>query len=1158
VEDSNEHLSVDELIAILEGKIPLGLEGPAAEHTRTCPLCGRALAVAQEKLNRLRRLSEWVPAPPGEQCLSASQIAELATGMGPEKDAAIWLAHAATCDSCGTRLREAVKDFDVELTPGDETLIASLPSSQPEWKRGMAQQLIRKASSPKPPRRKWLVAGIAASLLAALLGWRYWSAHRPEAIGDLLAEAYSGSRELEYRLPDRGYANLTRRRGTGNSPVERHTALLKAETWIAEGFPAHSEDSRWLHVKGIAELLEWSPDAAVADLSTARALSPNDPSLLTDLAIAYAMRAETAQHPVDYATALDLLGKALQLDASHLRARFNLALIQERLFNYQDAIEQWQAYLRLDVGSPWANEARRRLNDLLEKVKRRDAMWKQIQSGQQAFLEAVSGPSVRALDVYLERWAVEWLAGSNSAMDSRGAADLAGRLRDRNRDEWLSDALRQRPAGDPSYGELLTVIDANISGEAEPALPLAEALTHKLERSGAHAAAMRARFEHVYALHRAVRAEQCRDGAATLLRMLEGRPYPWLRVQTRLEWAICNAMLGKPGEAITAYREAESEAGRFGLDGIGLRARGLRIGTQTNAGDPWIVWTDGLALAEQYWQAGYSPIRLHQISFNFSRSCEQLDLRQAAYAFAKTGVRAVAATPNRLLEAMGRSALAGLALRAGMPDESVAESGRAQDLFRALPPSESVRRHIEDATLDAAEAEVMAGNAAIGLSRIATLNPAGAARLTFLIDLRKHQVAGLAQLRLTNLQEADRELAEARSYLRRRLQSLQSERERFVALNDAAPVYRGIAQLLISKGRPIEALQSVLDLRGAGSRVRVEPDGTAPWMDASERWLVYVTLPGGFGVWRIDKAGTEFRRLSTAPAQARESAARLLALAAQPTTEIGRVRAQARDLYQMLCGVFGDVADSHDSLMIVPDDELAGVPFGLLCGGDGRFLWERLAITIARRVTADLPRQVSISSHSRALVVSVPVVNPRSGQRLPPLPEAERDADAIAARFADHARLSGAAVTEAAIRAEARRSQLFHFSGHGFSNGGNGGLLTSADSGQPLSSSAIASMDWSQCEVVVLAACLTAAGEQQLFANPHSLARAFALGGARSIIASLWNVDSAATSTLLDTLYDALVQGTPAAAALRSAAVRLKSDSRFAHPYYWGAFQIYQ
>ena len=917
-------------------------------------------------------LSEGIPAPAGEQCLSASQIGELATGIVADADAATWLAHAANCDYCGNRLREAAEDFDVELTPGDETLIASLPSSQPEWKRGMAGQLVRRAASPRPPRRQWLVAGLAASLVAGVLGWLYWSARRPEAIGDLLAEAYSGSRELEFRLPDRGYANLTRRRGAGNSPVERHTSLLKAETRIAEGFPGHSEDSRWLHVKGIAELLEWSPDAAVADLSTARALSPNDPSLLTDLAVAYAMRAETAQHPVDYATALDLLGKALQLDAGHRRARFNLALLQERLFNYQDAIEQWQTYLRLDSGSPWANEARQHLNDLFEKVKRRDAMWKQVQSGQEAFLAAAKEPSVRALDVYLERWAVEWLANSNSPTASRGAAGLAGQLRDRNRDEWMADALRQRPVGDPSYRELLTVIDANISGEAEPALRLAEALTHKLERSGAPAAAMRARFEQVYALHRAVRADQCRDGAATLLRMLEGRPYPWLRVQARLEWAICNAMLGKPGDSITAYREAESEAGRFGLDGIGLRARGLRIGTQTNAGDPWIVWTDGLALVEQYWQAGYSPIRLHQISFNFSRSCEQLDLRQAAYTFAKTGVRAVADTPNRLLEAMGRSALAGLALRAGMPGESVAESGRAQGLFRALPPSESVRRHIEDATLDAAEAEVMAGNAANGLSRIATLTPAGAAPLTFLIDLRKHQVAGLAQLRLTNLLEADRELAEARNYLRRRLQSLQSERERFVALSEAAPVYRGIAQLLISKGRPIEALQSVLDLRGAGSRARIEPDGTAPWLDVSERWLVYVTLPGGFGVWRIDRAGTEFRRLFTQQARAQESAGRLLALAAQPTTEISRVRAAARDLYEMLCGVFGDVADSRDSLTIVPDDELGGVPFGLLCGGDGRFLGERLAITIARRVAADRPRQASISSHSRALVVSVP------------------------------------------------------------------------------------------------------------------------------------------------------------------------------------------
>ena len=145
-----------------------------------------------------------------------------------------------------------------------------------------------------------------------------------------------------------------------------------------------------------------------------------------------------------------------------------------------------------------------------------------------------------------------------------------------------------------------------------------------------------------------------------------------------------------------------------------------------------------------------------------------------------------------------------------------------------------------------------------------------------------------------------------------------------------------------------------------------------------------------------------------------------------------------------------------------------------------------------------------------------------------------------------------------AIQAEASRAEVFHFTGHGYSNAGNGGLLLAKEGEAALTSSNIAGMNWSRCHLVALSGCLTGTGEFQGAVNPQSLVRAFLLGGAQSVIASSWSVDSAATHQLFENFYRILLTGTPAHLALQQASRQLQDDPRFASPYYWAAFQIYR
>ena len=55
------------------------------------------------------------------------------------------------------------------------------------------------------------------------------------------------------------------------------------------------------------------------------------------------------------------LRQAVRLDPNHPDARYNLALVCEKLSAFDEAREHWQAYLQLDPGSPWSDYARQRL-----------------------------------------------------------------------------------------------------------------------------------------------------------------------------------------------------------------------------------------------------------------------------------------------------------------------------------------------------------------------------------------------------------------------------------------------------------------------------------------------------------------------------------------------------------------------------------------------------------------------------------------------------------------------------------------------------------------------------------------------------------------------------------------------------------------------------
>jgi CHAT domain-containing protein len=91
--------------------------------------------------------------------------------------------------------------------------------------------------------------------------------------------------------------------------------------------------------------------------------------------------------------------------------------------------------------------------------------------------------------------------------------------------------------------------------------------------------------------------------------------------------------------------------------------------------------------------------------------------------------------------------------------------------------------------------------------------------------------------------------------------------------------------------------------------------------------------------------------------------------------------------------------------------------------------------------------------------------------------------------------------------------------------------------------------------LVVLSACQSAIGPQVRGEGLLGLARGFLYAGARSAVASLWDVDDRSTAELMARFYDGYLRRrlTPSAA-LRQAQLQILRDARWSLPYYWAPF----
>ena len=274
-------------------------------------------------------------------------------------------------------------------------------------------------------------------------------------------------------------------------------------------------------------------------------------------------------------------------------------------------------------------------------------------------------------------------------------------------------------------------------------------------------------------------------------------------------------------------------------------------------------------------------------------------------------------------------------------------------------------------------------------------------------------------------------------------------------------------------------------------------------------------------------------------------------------------REPSRRLYDLMIAPLAGRMGPQTTLIVVPDGPLSALPFGALTDPAGHFLIERArisvvpslaysqpggehAVTDPRVVAATLEKEVDLPFGSYSKLEAVQqeaqdAVSAGGGQ----------GAHNLVIRNFSRADLAGALAT--------RQIDVLHLATHANFNGRSDRSYIVADD-ELIRISDLRAMiaqnrtRGEQLDLLVLSACETAVGDD---AASMGLAGTAVQAGARSALASLWQVNDIATGTLMRTFYDRYRATGNKAGALRDAQLAMiAGKGGTAEPNLWAAFTL--
>lgn len=1074
-------------------------------------------------------------------------------------------------------------------------------------------QIVKQSSPEKTGRFNWrelfsspsvrLAATAVLLIIVGVVVWRvaFYESDVDKGLAQLRA-AYSGQRPTESRsTAGFAYAPLIVTRGS--EPVLGDKKARERAYVDLFAAADDSTDAKAHHALGLYYLAEKQFDNALNEFNTALKFAPNDAKLQNDIGAVYLEKAkqaaaESGEVMENLARALQFVNRALEIDSLLLEALFNKALILQKMPQLTNqAREAWEEYLKKDSTSPWADEARKNL----EELKQQDRAPKDKSQILQDFLDAFHNKDdARAWEIVSQT--KELITGVMVQQQlAQKFLEASQQSRKEEADEILSaflylGELEKQNVGDLYFSELADyyskanqiqrqkLLEANNKLQEgnglikdtkfEPSLEILYQAKELFISAGNVWEAQLAEHRICYSLTRIDRIKESNERLLALSEFCRRKSYKWLQTMTDIWIAESYFFLGEFSKAIL-YNQKSLKLAQETFDTYNTHRVLVQLtevyritGDYRNA----LLYTyKNLILRESY----HTVPRQKWRDLNYSTEVlQRLKFYDAAIAFGKEAIGcALNEAKDDWMITISHRNLAIVYADLQKFEEAyhqietnfqVSQTLKSEALRKRLfANSTQILGDIQRQTADCSSA-IENYNKAIQTYRDMEISifEYSARKGKFLCNLAQKNDAGVKE-----------EFGEILQYFEEERRNLKTEGERIAFFDVEQNVYDAAIDYAYSnlKDKPRafdyaenSRARSLLNSIQAGSGSSRSLSSTEIWerIAPDVQMVYYAVLKDKILIWYV--SNTKFTAFEN-PINAEELENKVSDYLEILVKNDGKTLSEgAKELYEILIKPIERLLEKDKSLCIVADKSLFRLPFSSIVSPEtNRHLIEDYTILFAPSATVfinetELAGQKADNRNETILSIGNPSFSREEHSKLANLPSSKREAVEIASFYAPPPKIfTGKEAVKEQIVSNLNEADVIHFAGHYVSNNASPALSKFLLTASDLSAEEIMQKQLSRPRLMILSACDT--GVEKFYNGEGMIgaARAFLASNVPLVVASQWSVDSDATAELMIKFHRyRKLQGLTTIAALRQAQIDMLSDekSRFREPFYWAGF----
>ncbi|HVF22589.1 MAG TPA: CHAT domain-containing protein, partial [Pyrinomonadaceae bacterium] len=992
-----------------------------------------------------------------------------------------------------------------------------------------------------------------------------------------------------------------------------------------------------LHALGRFHLFKREFDKAAGEFEEALKAKPNDAAIQSDLGAALFEKGkleraadQSGRGETTLARSLEHLNRALELNDSLLDARFNRALLYEEMRLTPQALEDWNKYLTLDANSRWAEEARRKIEELKkrsEKVSQRNSdllaqffdaraggnrekMWRVFSN---AHLRTGNAITNKLVDNYLG--AVTASVPSQAAGEALDTLSELGKLsNDKTGDRFTADLAQVYRSATTSQRKSLLQARQDVAAgydfcnqsKHDLAISLFDRAKSLFTAEGDHPEALLVSFwlSHCH-LPRGNTTQISLSIAQQADRECEARGYKWLRSLMQIALANGRRKTTEYSQAVelgwASYETSKQIADRNGeIRSLNVLADLYRIlGNYRRA---LYLAQQGRDLGSEILADPSQVVGFHAVS---ARSLMLLGHYPAALEYQKQTVTLAEAMNSPLARSRYHVQMGMVLEKLKKYDEAIRNIRLGIEAGQSVSDGTSRKEMSTYAQVYLARVYRELGNfneALVALTEAENFcNPIDE-QPWLLHDVKKEQL-------LTRIAQGD--VATAKEDLARVLSDYEDQRQRIVEESNRNSFFdkeQNIYDVAIDFAYAHSSAKDAFDYSERSRGRSLLDSSTKDWQEADNagvpeprfvsalkpasldqlqkdlpegaQLLQFAVLKDKLLVWYLTRDRFETTPVNVTSDELRAKVDWLLNLVTPAANDDDRqLQRISSELYDLLIAPVAQHLDPQKQLVVVPDKILNLLPFNVLfSSSSAKYLVEDFALSYASSANVFVrdtalagEKHANATDDEKFLGVGNPSFDRKAFPDLDDLPSASREVEEISQFYHPEVLLRGNEAKKASVLSEMRSADVLHLATHYLPDTNSpmlGRLVLVSESREAdraqsangvLQAYEIYRLKPLHARLAVLAGCRTGVEDYVNGEGSIGLARPFNAAGVPLVVASLWPVDSQATTELMIAFHRLRRQKHYSSAeALRAAQVQMLRSGNPDHrsPYYWGSFSV--